>query len=102
MRADLLDRYITRLCAESAGLDSLHVDVPYMAGRKRYEAGRPWPNPLGLVYRAQRIARLGYADAARGLPIRQLRDRRAPVAVAAYPSPDPVTITTDQGYEATP
>lgn len=93
MRADLLDRYIARLCAELAGLNSLHIDVPYMAGRKRYETGRPWPNPLGLVYRAQRIARLGYADAAHGRPVRKLRDRAAPVTNVTYPAPDPVTVT---------
>ncbi|MFA7946632.1 hypothetical protein ACEK06_29920 [Pseudomonas brenneri] len=92
MRADLLDRYIARLCAESAGLDSLHIDVPYMAGRKRYEAGRRWSG-MPLVYRAQRIARLGYADAAHGRPVRKLHDRAAPVTNVTYPAPDPVTVT---------
>ncbi|SUD57839.1 Uncharacterised protein [Ectopseudomonas oleovorans] len=92
MRADLLDRYIARLCAESAGLDSLHIDVPYMAGRKRYEAGRRWSG-MPLVYRAQRIARLGYADAAHGRPVRKLRDSAAPVTNVTYPAPDPVTVT---------
>jgi len=89
MRADLLERYIARLRAENAGLDSLHIEVPYMAGRKRYELGRRWPNPMGLVYRAQRIARLGYADAAQGLPIRLLRTPGEPVTLETYPSPDP-------------
>ena len=92
MRADLLDRYIARLCAESAGLDSLHIDVPYMAGRKRYEAGRRWSG-MPLVYRAQRIARLGYADAVHGRPVRKLRDSAAPVTNVTYPAPDPVTVT---------
>ncbi|HHH9443082.1 TPA: hypothetical protein ACP32N_005070 [Pseudomonas aeruginosa] len=89
MRTDLLDRYIARLRAKSSGLNSLHIDVPYMSGRMRYETGRPWPNPLGLVYRAQRIARLGYADAAHGRPPRQLRDRSAAVTLVTYLSPDP-------------
>ncbi|HBN9243559.1 hypothetical protein ACF0C0_11690 [Pseudomonas aeruginosa] len=79
MRADPLARYIARLCAELADLDSLHIDVPYMARRKPYEAGRPWPYPLGLVYRAQRIARLDYADAAHSRLVRKLRERPAPV-----------------------
>lgn len=92
MRADLLDRYIARLCAESADLDSLHIDVPYMAGRKRYETGRRWSG-MPLVYRAQRIARLGYADAANGRPVRKLRDSAAPVTNVTYPAPEPVTGT---------
>lgn len=92
MRADRLARYIARLKVESAGLDSLHIDVPYMAGRKRYEAGRRWPG-MPLVYRAQRIARLGYADAARGLPLRQLRDWAGSVTRETYARPDPVTVT---------
>lgn len=92
MRPDRLARYIARLKAESAGLDSLHIDVPYMAGRKRYEAGRRWPG-MPLVYRAQRIARLGYADAARGLPARQVRDWAGQVTRETYDRPDAVTVT---------
>lgn len=92
MRADPLDRYIARLQAESEGLDSLHIDVPYMAGRKRYEAGRRWAG-MPLVYRAQRLARLGYADAARGLPVRVLRDGAAPATRVTWESPDAVTVT---------
>lgn len=92
MRADLLDRYIARLQAESAGLDSLHIDVPYMAGRKRYEAGRRWSG-MPLVYRAQRLARLGYADAARGLPVRQVCDWAWPVTRETYDRSDAVPVT---------
>ena len=61
--------------AELASAAMLYVDVPYTAGRKRWKAGRLWPNPVDWVCRALRIARLGYADAACELPVRQLRDR---------------------------
>jgi len=70
MRADLLERYVARLRAEGAEHHSINVDIPYMVGRKRHDAGVPWSNAHGLTYRAQRLARLGYADAAHGRPVR--------------------------------
>jgi len=57
------------------------------------ESRQAWPNPLGLVIRVQRIARLGYADAAYGRPERKLRDSAAPVTNVSYPAPGPVTVT---------
>ena len=66
MRIDLLDRYVTRLRREASVHHSINVEVPYMVGRKRYAAGLPWSNAHRLTYRAQRLARLGYVDAAHG------------------------------------
>ncbi|WP_432780625.1 hypothetical protein QZH44_30440 (plasmid) [Pseudomonas corrugata] len=59
----------------------------------RQESRQAWPNPLGLVIRVQRIARLGYSDAAYGRPERKLRDSAAPVTNVSYPAPGPVTVT---------
>jgi hypothetical protein len=87
MRADRLDRYIARLQAESAGLDSFHIEVPYMSGWKRYGIGRPLFG-MPLVYRAQRLARLGYVDAARGRPVREVHDWGGPVTRETYDRPD--------------
>lgn len=65
-----LERYAARLRAEAAGHYSINVDVPYLSGRMRQQAGLPWSSAGMLTYRAQRLARLGYVDAARGLPVR--------------------------------
>ncbi|MCY1298731.1 hypothetical protein D9M68_800650 [compost metagenome] len=81
MSPERLARYVARLRAESAGLDWLHVDVPYMVGRKRHDGGKRWSNAAALVYRAQRLARVGYSDAAHGRPVRNMRA-------------EPVTVTT--------
>lgn len=70
MRRDLLDSYVARLRQEASTHYSINVEVPYMVGRKRYAAGLPWSNAHRLTYRAQRLARLGYADAAHGRAIR--------------------------------
>lgn len=56
----------------------------------RQESRQAWPNPLGRV---QRIARLGYADAAYGRPERKLHDSAAPVTNVTYPAHGPVTVT---------
>jgi len=76
MRAELLHRYVARLRAEGAGHYSINVDVTYMVGRNRHAAGAPWSNARGLTYRAQRLERLGYADAAHGRPVRPTAECR--------------------------
>ncbi|AGZ38122.1 hypothetical protein ACLPJG_26690 [Pseudomonas aeruginosa] len=91
MRADRLDRYIASLKAESVDLDSFHIEVPYMSGWKRYRIGRAWLG-MPLVYRAQRLARLGYVDAARGRPVRDVHDWGAPSTRETCERPDAVTM----------
>lgn len=53
------------------------ADVSYMSGRKARSEGRArgWSYAGILTYPAQRLARLGYVDEARGLPDRLERER---------------------------
>lgn len=46
------------------------ADVAYQTGRKMRAQGRPWGMAYRFTYPAQRLARIGYLDEARGLPDR--------------------------------
>lgn len=74
MNAELFARYVARLRNEAAEHYDLNVEVPYMVGRKRQAAGWHWSNATRLTYRAQRLARLGYVDGARGRPVRPIAE----------------------------
>lgn len=65
------DRYAARLRAfveTWPGRPMAHI--AYMTGRKVRESGQHWSMARRLTYQGQRLARLGYLDAARGLPDR--------------------------------
>jgi hypothetical protein len=72
------DRYAARLRAfvsTWSGHNMAHI--AYLSGRKARSQGRSrgWSYAGVLTYPAQRLARLGYVDEARGLPDRLERER---------------------------